>query len=106
MEEKVLWLDALSGRFFDASFKDLRNVMVKINSIRLDGDVVYLNDVYEEIDKVTEKLHIRPNEVGYHIGWGLFEDDPTLIDFEAIADRTDDGETYYSIYFVPNPTFQ
>ena len=100
-EDKQLFFDEFSGRYFESTMTDVQNAQYHVNRELVMRDYVALNEYYE-------KLGIEPIEAGNFLGWskgGNFATYwQTWIDFANKKTLIDDDLECYIVTMYTEPT--
>ena len=87
-EDKVMFFDYQSMRYFESTFKEIEDAEVIFNEVLSKNGYVYLNDLYE-------LLGLEPVEHGYELGWTTVINDNIYaageVDFDLERVLLDDG---------------
>lgn len=98
--DKVLFYDEFSGRYFDSTVADILKVELEVNKTLSDWGGLYLNDVYD-------LLNIPRTNYGDHLGWsaaGMYEMYwSQWLDFDTQKFTLDDGLECYILTFGVEP---
>lgn len=94
--DKPLWYDSLSGRYFNASKNDIQAGINRLDAAMLSGDMyISVNDYYEEVCKLPS---VNSDERGFNVNDGLLNDN---IYFTSMLDEN--GTPIGIINFYTNP---
>ena len=98
--DKVLFYDEFSGRYFHSTVADILRVELEVNKTLSDWGGLYLNDVYDLLD-------IPRTNYGDHLGWsaaGMYEMYwSQWLDFDTKKFTLDDGLECYILTFGVEP---
>ena len=100
VDEKTLFYDEFSGRFFHSTLEDVRQAQYDINRDLVLRDYATINEFYEKLD-------IEPIDCGDLIGWstGMNLDYywQSWIDFSNRKTVMDDGTEYHIVTIFQEP---